>query len=63
MALEDTVRVLRVVEYVGLRSRVEKTIAESVHGSKHMDGLTISAATIGAYPEILKIAKENEDGK
>ena len=52
---EDIVRVLRVIEYVGPRERVESTVAKSIHGTKDAGlGLTIRAATIGAYPEILK---------
>lgn len=51
---QDIVRVLRVIEYVGPRSWVEKTIANSIHGTKDVGmGGKISAATIGAYPEIL----------
>lgn len=63
MATEEIVRVLRIVEYVGTRSRVEKTVAESIHGSKFMPDLTISAATIGTYPEILQLAEEKQNGK
>jgi hypothetical protein len=51
---EDLVRVLRVVEYIGPRRRVEQTVAGSIHGTKEAGGgLTIRAATIGEYPEIL----------
>lgn len=51
----DTVRVLRIVEYIGPREWVENTVARSIHGTKIMaNGARISAATIGAYPEILK---------
>lgn len=51
---EDIVRVLRVVEYIGVRSRVEKTVAGSIHGERDCgNGLTIRAATVGAYPEII----------
>lgn len=50
----DIIRVLRVIEYVGPRDRVEDTVAKSVHGTKEVgNGLFIKAATIGAYPEIL----------
>lgn len=52
--MEDTVRVLRVIEYAGPRSRVEEAVANSIHGEKDAGrGLTIKAATIGTYPEIL----------
>lgn len=51
---EDIIRVLRVIEYVGPRSRVEETVSNSIHGEKHFGGLTIRAAVIGEYPEILQ---------
>lgn len=51
----DIVRVLRVIEYVGPRDRVEDVVAKSIHGEKDAGyGLVIKAATIGVYPEILK---------
>lgn len=53
--MEDIIRVLRVIEYVGPRSRVEETVARSIHGEKDAGrGLTIKAATIGTYPEIFE---------
>lgn len=52
--MADIVRVLRVIEYVGPRKRVEETVAKSIHGERPFgQGLVIRAATIGAYPEIL----------
>ena len=59
----DTVRVLRVIEYVGPREDVERIVAQSIHGEKKIDnyrgGLTIRAATVGIYPEILSMEKED----
>lgn len=53
--MDDTIRVLRVIEYVGPRQRVEETVAKSIHGERDAGfGLLIRAATIGAYPEILE---------
>jgi len=52
-APEETVRVLRVVEYVGPRHRVEETVARSIQGEKRIRDLVIRAATIGSYPEII----------
>lgn len=50
----DIVRVLRIIEYVGPRDRVEATVAGSIHGTKDAGlGLSIKAATIGTYPEIV----------
>ncbi len=55
----DTVRVLRIVEYVGPRDWVEKTIARSFHGRKDFGaGAYIHAVTLTAYPEILTEKKE-----
>jgi len=50
----DIVRVLRVIEYVGSRTAVERTVAKSVQGTKVCGLVTIKAATIGSYPEILE---------
>ena len=50
----EIVRVLRVIEYVGPRAVVEVQIGLFLHGTKRLpNGLSISAATIGEYPEIL----------
>jgi len=60
---EDIVRVLRVVEYVGTREWVEETVKRSLHGTRVVEGYgTITAATLGAFPEVLTRAKEvNQD--
>lgn len=59
--LQDTIRVLRVIEYVGPRSDVERTIAESIQGTRTVKpGFTIKAATLGAYPEVLESAQPDD---
>ena len=57
MASEDKVRVVRIVQYEGPRSNVERVVAQSIHGT-HTFGqdVYISAATLGTYPEILEKA-------
>lgn len=57
---EDTVRVLRILEYTGPRSKIESLVAKSIHGERRLAnkhdpsrGVVIRAATIGQYPEIL----------
>ncbi len=58
----DIVRVLRIIEYVGPRKWVERTIAGSIHGTKELGfGQQIKAVTIGAYPEILH--EQPDEGK
>lgn len=61
----DIVRVLRIVEYVGPRDLIEKQIEQSIHGTRKFGprGLevTIRAATIGGYPEILGQENESAD--
>jgi hypothetical protein len=58
--MEETVRVLRIIEYVGPRNWVERVVSESIHGTKMIgDDRMIRAATIGEYPEILD-RKESE---
>lgn len=52
--MSDIVRVLRVIEYIGPREWVEKTVGNSIHGTKTVQpNCEIRAATIGTYPEIL----------
>jgi hypothetical protein len=53
MRSEDTIRVLRIVEYVGLRSEVEDVVANSIHGIKETKRVKITATTLGEFPEIL----------
>lgn len=58
---EDTIRVLRVIEYTGPRSLVEKQIANSLHGEKRTgpgEQITIRVATLGTFPEILEKADD-----
>lgn len=50
----DTIRVLRIIEYSGPRAQVEIQVRNSVHGEREgIRGVTIRAATIGEFPEIL----------
>lgn len=56
---EDIVRVLRIIEYVGSRADVEQQVAKSIHGQRiipiaGLSTMTITAATIGEFPEIMK---------
>lgn len=56
---EDKVRILRIVEYIGSRSVVERQIANSIHGTRKFgpsNEMTINVATIGEFPEILEKA-------
>ena len=61
--MEDIIRVLRIVEYVGPRKATEKLISESLHGSRYMSksGITITSTTLGTYSEILELHKERKD--
>jgi hypothetical protein len=58
----DKIRVLRVLEYVGPREEVERIVSMSIQGERiyGVRGLevTIRAATLGLYPEILDQAPE-----
>lgn len=54
---EDTIRVLRLVEFVGPRNKVEDQVARSVHGRKLVrenGEVVITAVTLDVYPEILR---------
>lgn len=67
MNTQDKVRVLRVYEFVGDRQAIEAQIANSLHGERTFQNsriggtVTIRAATIGTYPEILKAAAERDE--
>ncbi len=53
--MADTIRVLRVIEYVGPRSMVEDQVHRSLHGEKKLpNGVIIRAATVGGYPELVQ---------
>lgn len=61
---EDTVRVLRVLEYVGPRDAVEEQIKMSLHGERQgilgkisKKPCIIRAATIGLVPDIIEMGK------
>lgn len=58
---EDRVRVLRLIEYIGPRSLVEKAVERSMHGTKIFGELQINVATIGTFPEILDTALKVEE--
>lgn len=48
------IRVLRVIEYRGPRAEVELQVERSIHGTKRLpNGVIISAATVGQYPEMI----------
>ena len=49
----DTIRVFRILEYIGPRDVVERTVAMSIHGEKIAGDMVIKAATLGVYPEIM----------
>jgi len=60
---EDIVRVLRIYEFSGPRSAVEKQVAGSIHGEKEFcrGGATIKAVTLGLYPEIMHPQPPDDD--
>lgn len=58
---EDIVRVIRILEYVGPRKHVEETLERSIKGTDTHKNLTIRAATLGDFPEIME--KGEEDGR
>jgi len=66
---EDIIRVLRLVEYEGLRSLVEEQVANSIHGTRYgmagrglrqswpKDAVRITAVTLNEFPEVLEEAR------
>lgn len=55
--VEDTVRVLRVVEYEGPRGQVEETLINSIHGTAMFGELRVTAATLCEFPQVLDEAR------
>lgn len=52
--MEDIVRVVRIIEYVGPRSKIDAQIERSLHGTHdHGNGVKITAVTLGTIPEII----------
>jgi hypothetical protein len=68
---EDIVRVIRLIEYQGPRSKVERQVAQSIHGyrwglkdagtfaepSIH-NAVKITAVTLGTYPDVIEPARQ-----
>jgi hypothetical protein len=68
MMAQDTVRVLRIIEYTGPRDWVERQIELSITGTKKIESskdqvCIIRVATIGTYPEILEPVKKSKRHK
>lgn len=52
--LEDTIRVVRVLEYSGPRSHVEKVLSQNaVKGIFYGGTITIREAILGPFPEVV----------
>lgn len=49
--MKDLIRVYRIIEYKGERDKVETTVSKSIHGTKRLDNLSITAETLGEFPE------------
>jgi hypothetical protein len=68
---EDIVRVLRIVQYEGPRSLVEKQIENSIHGMRYglrqlgnyepENRVQITAVTLGEFPQVLTEAQRTPD--
>lgn len=50
---EDMIEVVRILRYRGPRSEIERTLQNSVQGTKKWGSCSIDAVTIGSFPEIL----------
>ena len=61
--MEDIIRVIRILEYTGPRSWVEKTIAGNIiKGSQKFGGdKIIREAILGDFPEIVEVAGEMDE--
>lgn len=53
--MQNTIRILRLYEFIGPRSAVEAQVAASMHGTVTLPsgGIQIRATTLGEFPEVL----------
>ena len=57
--MEDLVRVLKIVEYIGPRKAVEALLDASLHGAKKVPGdVLIRVGVVGDYPELLGVLED-----
>lgn len=57
---EDIVRVLRILEYVGPRSAIERTLAgNAVKGTQHFGQVRIDSAILGESPQVVAGVKND----
>lgn len=56
--MSDQVSLLRILEYRGAREDVEEIVSRSIHGTRVVGRaehqISVSAASIGDFPEILE---------
>lgn len=62
MVSEDKVRVLRIIEYVGPRSDIEKVLEHGIQGTKTFGRVVVRSVVIGSYPEILERIEVEDEG-
>lgn len=57
--MTDIIRILRVLEYVGPRERLEYMYEQNaIKGQRTFGDVTIREAMVGAFPEIIKDKEE-----
>lgn len=52
--MKDIVRLYRIIEYKGNRDVVEDVVNGSIHGTKKIRSLSITAQTIGEFPDLIE---------
>lgn len=62
MVTEDKVRILRIIEYVGPRSDIEKVLEQGIQGTKTFGRVVVRSVVIGSYPEILDRIEIKDEG-
>jgi len=60
---ENQLRVLRLIEYVGTREWIEKTLDNSIQNILTLPQGTIRTATLGTFPEVWNEFNEAENRK
>jgi hypothetical protein len=58
---EDTIRVIRVLEFTGPRGQVEATLRKrQVRGTYQIGAMTIREAIVGDFPEVVEVTSKSE---
>ena len=59
---DDEIQLLRLIQYVGPREKVESEVARSIHGTRIVAGVKITVITLNEFPLVLPFKEQNDGG-